>query len=51
MSIYKKLINRLPSLYRPQANSSGIGISFLKAVAKKIEALDRSINEVLLSHW
>ena len=51
MSIYEKLIKRLPSLYRPQTNSSGIGISFLQAVAQEIEALDRSINEVLLSHW
>ena len=45
------ILDRLPSLYRPDADVTGLLLTFLAGVAESLEEVNQDTIEVLRSHW
>jgi hypothetical protein len=51
MPSLERMRDRLPSLYRPEDDDTGLLMLFLLAVAGMLESLNREAGEVMQSHW
>jgi hypothetical protein len=51
MPRFEAIRDRLPSLYRPEADDEGLLTILLRAVGREMEALDVAAAGVLQSHW
>lgn len=51
MPSLERMRDRLPSLYRPEDDDTGLLMLFLRSVASMLESLNREASEVMQSHW
>ena len=47
----EKMLNRLPSLYRPEESDFSLLSLFLRLIGAALEKLDRETTDVMQSHW
>lgn len=51
MSAYQRLIELLPSLYRPELDDKSLLTMYLKSVSYGLNAVNVELQEVMQSHW
>lgn len=51
MMNYEKIIDRLPSLYRPQPEDTGFLSFYLQSIGNVLDRFESDMQQVLLSHW
>lgn len=51
MPSFQRIVERLPSLYRPEPGDLGLLVAALEAVGSELDALSDEGSEVLRAHW
>jgi hypothetical protein len=46
-----RIIERLPSLYRPEGHESDLATTLIRAVGASLDAISRESSEVMQAHW
>ena len=46
-----RIIDRLPSLYRPEVDAAGLFTAFLRAIGSRLDGVSRESSDVMQAHW
>ena len=46
-----RIIDRLPSLYRPEVDAAGLFTAFVRAVGSRLDGVSRESSDVMQAHW
>ena len=46
-----RIIDRLPSLYRPEVDAVGLFTAFVRAVGSRLDGVSKESSDVMQSHW
>ena len=46
-----RIVERLPSLYRPEVDAVGLFTAFIRTVGSRLDGVSRESSEVMQSHW
>ncbi|MEZ4868452.1 MAG: two-component regulator propeller domain-containing protein [Caldilineaceae bacterium] len=51
MASFERMLNRLPSLYRPEPTDSTLVTFLLRTVAAQLDATDAQMSQIMQAHW